>query len=188
MSRSTRLFLICHGPTTAARNATFPHDEPLVDGDIDTIHAFIPPDLLREAYLVCSPARSTVQIAEAISSSYEVDHRLADLDHGLWSGRSLEDVARSEPEALKEWMTEPDFSPPEGESIVHLIQRSQAWLDGNLQRGGKIVAITHRAVCRAMIVSALGAPADAFWKIDIGFPGKTTLTSDGRRWSLSGIE
>jgi broad specificity phosphatase PhoE len=63
--------------------------------------------------------------------------------------------------------TDPDFVPPGGESVTQLCERVAAWLDGCSERNGRIVVVTHPAVVRAAIVTALQAPLAMFWRIDV---------------------
>jgi broad specificity phosphatase PhoE len=41
-----------------------------------------------------------------------------------------------------------------------------AWLDRQAVQSGRVVAITHGGVVKAAVVHALGAPLEAFWRID----------------------
>jgi broad specificity phosphatase PhoE len=187
LSRSTRVILLCHGSTAATRAARFPADEPLLEGEAGKAGELASSILATGASILSSPAHCARQTAEIFGQDFEVDRRLADLNVGDWSGRALSDIAASAPGSIKKWTTECGFVPPGGESIVALLQRTADWMADNLGRGGQILAVTHRAVCRAAVVNALGAPPDAFWKIDIDAPGLVSLTNDGRRWALRQI-
>ena len=61
-------------------------------------------------------------------------------------------------------------------------------LDGDLaerlREDGHTIAVTHAAVIRAAVVTALGAPAQSFWRIDIEPLSRIALRSDNRRWVL----
>jgi hypothetical protein len=49
---------------------------------------------------------------------------------------------------------------------------------------GATVAVTHPAVIRAAILTALGAPPACFSRIDVEPLGLAEFRGDGRRWML----
>lgn len=183
LGRSTRLTLVCHGATAASHAATFAADPPLEAGESGRAKA-LATRIGRFDRLFCSPAVCAVETAAALAADAAIDQALRDMCAGRWTGRDLAEVAASEPEALTRWMREPDFAPDGGESVSQLCERMQDWLMSGLDRGGHGVAVTHRAVIRAAVLTVLGSPPKAFWSLDPGYLGITTLTSDGRRWSL----
>ncbi len=69
-------------------------------------------------------------------------------------------------------------------ALADVIARAASVLDELLPLRGHTVAVTHAAVIRAAIVHILGAPLQAFWKIDVEPLSATELTSDGKRWAL----
>ncbi len=109
-----------------------------------------------------------------------------DCDFGRWTGRSLEDLASQEPDAVALWLSDPTFAPHGGESIAALVGRIGAWLESGAVRG-KVVAITHTAVIRAAVVHVLAAPLASFWRIDAGPLSKIELRRDAVRWALRAL-
>lgn len=178
------LLMICHGSTKAWRRAHFPADEPLDRqglagaGEAAAAMPFVRPALT-------SPARSARQTAAALGLAALPDDSLADCDYGRWSGQALADVAAVEPEAVAAWLARPDAAPHGGESLLALIDRTAAWLTARTER--RLVAVTHPAVLRAALVHVLGAPAAAFWRIDVAPLSTVELRSDGRRWQLRSL-
>ena len=74
----------------------------------------------------------------------------------------------SRPEARGAWMTDPDAAPHGGESLRAFAAR----VGGLARRAGgaptaRAVAITHGGVVKAAVVHALGAPLEAFWRVDV---------------------
>jgi len=135
----------------------------------------------------CSPALGAIQTAEALQLDAIIEPMLRDCDYGRWSGRLFDDVQAQEPEALTEWLRDPDAAPHGGESIVDLIRRVAAWLE--MQNGvrGKTVAITHASVIRAAIVHAIEGNPRSFWRIDVAPLSVAALSGNGGRWTLSTI-
>lgn len=58
-------------------------------------------------------------------------------------------------------------APHRGESFVQLISRVGQSMERQAN-AGHILAVTHRAVIRAAMLSAIKAPPQSFWRIEIG--------------------
>lgn len=183
MSEIVRLTLVSHAMTDAVAAARFPADEPVnavgqrqlgAETDFGT----------REFMAVCGPEQRCLQTAELCGLDPVVDPRLADLDCGRWRGQVLNSVR---PADLAVWIAEPSSAPHGGESVVDLLDRVSGWL-GSLSGGGsRTVAVTHPAVIRAAIVSALEAPAKSFWRIDITPASRTEMHYRGGAWTLRSL-
>jgi len=96
----------------------------------------------------------------------------------------LDEVQAQEPEAMAEWLRDPEAAPHGGESIVGLIGRVAAWLKTQNGMRGKTVAVTHASVIRAAIVHAIEANPRSFWRIDVAPLSVTALSGNGGRWTL----
>jgi broad specificity phosphatase PhoE len=169
----TRLVLISHASTTATRRAAFPSDEPL-----DRPGAMQPVDLGRISSFRTGPELRCRQTAAALGWDCTVDPALADLDFGEWRGQTLSEVSDTS------WLTDLSAAPHGGESVHDLLARVSAWLDGLRGTGERVAAVTHPAVIRAAVVHVLGAPAQAFWRMDVVPLSFTRLSSTGSRWTL----
>ena len=69
-------------------------------------------------------------------------------------------------------MTDPDAAPHGGESLRAFAARVRGWLDEQATLDGTAVAITHGGVVKAAVVHALGAPIEAFWRVDCRAAGR----------------
>lgn len=170
MSGIVRLTLLSHGMTDAMSAGRFPADEPLNALGTRQVRALDDqgsPDLV-----VTGPEMRTRQTAELRGWQPDIDPALADLDCGNWRGRSLTDI---DPDALRQWMTEPASAPHGGESITALIDRTADWLHTISTTSGRLIAVTHPAVIRAAILTVLIAPPESFWRIDIAPASRTEL-------------
>lgn len=134
--------------------------------------------------LVCAPALVARQSAELLGYATFEEPQLRDLDIGRWAGRSLDEVAIAEPEAVATWMTDPDAAIHGGESIRQLLDRVGTWMEHQLERNSSTIGVTHPAVIRAAVVKAVGAPAESFWRVDIAPFSVTTLRGSLGRWNL----
>ena len=84
-------------------------------------------------------------------------------------------------------MTDPAASPHGGESLRAFAARSRGWLDEQARLDGRAVAITHGGVVKAAVVYALGAPLEAFWRIDVSPLSITELHAHDGRWTVTRV-
>jgi broad specificity phosphatase PhoE len=180
---SARITLLAAASTSATAGAAFPADEPLdLRGRAGA--AELAGTFARPGRVLCSPARVARETAAALSlDPVETAPLLADLDAGRWAGRTLDDVAAAEPEGVGRWLADPDVAPHGGESVARTIERASEWL-ASLPAEGNLLAITHAAVVRAVLLDVLGAPADRFWRIDVAPLTATVLRGAPGRWTL----
>ena len=175
--------LVAHDATLATRQAAFPADEPLLeDRRLPTVTA-----PWRGRAVLCSPGLACRQMAARFGLDAVVDHALRDLDSGRWSGRALADVAQIDPDAVMRWRADPAFCGHGGESREQLARRMAGWLDRIAQGDRHVVAFTHVAVIRMLVLAVVGAPPAAFWSVDVVPATTTELRHDGRRWALRGL-
>ncbi len=180
MSEIVRLTLLCHGMTEAMSAGRFPTDEPLNDLGTRQVRAAAG-DPGSVGRVVAGPETRTRQTAELCGWQPDLEADLADLDCGRWAGRSLTDI---DPLALRRWMSDPTSTPHGGESITALIERTTRWLGLISATPGRLTAVTHPAVIRAAILSALDAPPESFWRIDIPPASRTVLHHRGGMWTM----
>jgi broad specificity phosphatase PhoE len=181
-----RLHLLCVASTPSIRSASFPSNDPLDAQGRKALEGFagVLPSCDKTWI---SPEVRAVQTAESLGLRSETNGLLRDCDFGRWAGCPLSEVQSAEPDALALWLRDPTAAPHGGESFLDVIKRVQAWMDGLLSTSGSALAITHPAIIRAAIVSALGAGPRAFRHIDITPLSRAKLSSDGRRWTLSAL-
>ena len=186
VSLATSLLLVCAGTTASARTGGFPRpDEPLDEaGRRDARGLTL--DARFRAHLARSPSRAAIETAAAIDVAAETVPALADVDHGRWAGRSFEDIAAAEPEALSRWIADPAEGAPDGESL-HLAQRRIGeWLDAIATVDAPRSAITHAMTIRAALAHALSLPLPATLAIDIAPLSQLRLSFNGR-WRLQAL-
>ena len=179
----TRLTWICHGPTSANREGRFPLNEPLEQSAVVETAALT--ERLRHADRSAnSPALAGLQTAEILSLAATGDPRLADPDYGRWKGRSLADLQAKEPDALVQWMTDPQSAPHGGESLAKVQSRVTGWMEEQQSLDGHVIAVANAAVIRAAVLHVLNAPLASFWLTDIEPLAILRMSHDGRRWAL----
>ena len=177
------LTLIASGSTEATRRAAFPADEPLEPTSLVAARAMAA-TIRRVDTALTSPALCATQTADALGLAADADPALRDLDYGTWSGRSLEQVAATDPAGATAWMTDTAARPHGGEPIDALLARVATWMAAFATSQGRTVAITHPTVIRAAVVAALGSPPQAFWRIDVAPLCRVRLRRAQNGWTL----
>jgi len=178
-----RLLLVRHASTEAVRSAAFGSDEPL---DPRGREAAAQLRLPRVDDVLVSPALRARETA-ACAGLVATGEAPAECDFGRWAGLSLREVGEREPEAVRAWMTDPGAAPHGGESLTELLARVADWLAAQAALPGSAVAITHGGVVKASVVSALAAPASAFWRIDVAPLAITELHAHDGRWTVTRV-
>ena len=69
---------------------------------------------------------------------------------------SLADIAAAAPHDVEAWLGDADAAPHGGETVREVCGRAGVWLRGHATSAGTVVAVTHPAVVRALIVATLG--------------------------------
>lgn len=185
--RATYLTFICSALPPNPRSIKFGSDDELDLAERQRIAALFAGMKNKPKLIHAAPDRNAQQTARAISESVEIISELADLDYGKWRGAALTNIAKSDPEALSNWMSDPSQAPHGGESLVDFIKRINTWLDGKLTWGGAHTLVASQSSIRAATVAILGAPAASFWKLDIASISSTSFSSNAQRWSIRSI-
>ncbi|MDG9676096.1 histidine phosphatase family protein [Micromonospora sp. DH14] len=189
--RATSLRLVAHGHTAALRRARFGgSDDGLDEGGLRAAlaQAQAGPDRGGrpgvDGACVSSPTAAAIQTAETLGLLPSIETALADCDHGDWTGRSIEEIAVEQPQALHEWLSSADSAPHGGESVAALRDRVGRWLDGQRGTGRRVTAIAHPLVIRVAVVHALDLPLATYRQVDVEPLAIVRLTSQGTRWHL----
>ena len=194
--RRGRVLLVRHAGTTATRSARFPADEALTPSGwaaaaagADGVRRWLAG---QEVRAWSSPALRAEQTARALGLDARPDPALRPLDVGRWTGRALADVAGEEPAALGAWRTEPDAAEHDGENLTQLLARCRQTLEGwavsLAAEPVGLVAVTHGAVLRALVATALGLPPLGLWQLEAapGTAGALAARPDGG-WTLAAL-
>nr|WP_296771382.1 histidine phosphatase family protein [Rhodococcus sp. (in: high G+C Gram-positive bacteria)] len=181
-SSVTRLSLVTHAMTEAMRRGRFTADESVDETGMRDL------DLAsytgRAETVVVAPERRTQQTAEGLGLRGAVVADLRDVDYGHWAGSSMDDLAEKD---VLAWLTDTATLPPDGESIDALLARVTRWMDRVSSQQCRIVAVTHPAVVRAVVIRTLDAPASSFWRVDIPPLTSTSVNFRGGRWTLRSV-
>jgi broad specificity phosphatase PhoE len=173
--RTVRLAIVSAAPTPALRAARFADDEGL-DADglrraaaaARTLATGALPGRARVLVDGSARARQTARAlglgARAGEGGVRIETALRDLDVGTWRGRDLDEIPTAE---LRRWHEEPGMVPPGGESRMDLLERVGGWLGGLAAEPEHVIAVSHPAVVRAVLLTVLHCPPQVFWRIDV---------------------
>jgi broad specificity phosphatase PhoE len=175
-----RLTLVSHAMTDAMAAGRFPTDEPLNRIGRRQVKAAARLDINGVRQLA-GPEERARQTAQLLGLHATTEPRLADLGCGAWCGQTLGAVG---PADLEMWVSDPARAPHGGESIVDLIERVAGWLESLTASASPTVAVTHPAVIRAAILSALEMAPKSFWRIDVAPVSRTVLHFRKGCWTL----
>ena len=122
-------------------------------------------------------ARETAEPVAAVHSlDLVADDRLRELDFGALEGRTYDEIAESEPELYRAWMSTPtQVRFPGGESFADLKERAIDALDRIRQAHETAVIVTHGGVLRAGVATWLSMPDEAIFRLDQRYGGVTIV-------------
>jgi broad specificity phosphatase PhoE len=179
-----RLLLVRHAPTAASHTAAFPLDEPL-DGEASSATSGLAEAIPARDEVLSSPALRCRQTAAAAGLTPTLDARLAECDFGRWAGSTLAQVHAGDPQGARAWMLDPDAAPHGGETLSAFTERVAGWLDDQRERSGSATVITHGGVIKAAVLHALGAPREAFWRIETAPLSFTEMHAHDGVWTVT---
>lgn len=116
--------------------------------------------------VISSPLLRTRQTAERFGCEIELDERWIELDYGTFDGLPLAEVP---PETWAQWRADPEFAPPEGETLRALGERVAGALDALCAEArpgdGTTVVVTHVSPVKAAVAWALGSGDQTSWRL-----------------------
>lgn len=175
--------LVRHATTAAVRRAAFPVDEGLDAAGEAAARALA--GALGRGEAMCGPSERSRATARLAGLDARVETAIDECDFGSWRGRTLAEVHAERPEDAVAWMTDPAACPHGGESLDAFAARVGEWLEEQAGREGRAVGITHGGVIKAAVVHALGAPIEAFWRVDAAPLRATELHAHEGRWTVA---
>ncbi len=114
--------------------------------------------------VVSSPLLRARQTADNLGLPVEIDERFIEVDYGEYDGMPMADIP---PEIWRRWRSDPDFTPPGGESLTTLQLRVSTALDelAAAARTETIVVATHVSPIKAAVAWALGVGDEVTWRL-----------------------
>lgn len=184
-----RVTLLASARSSSLLDVRFDDDRPLDATGWNEVQRLVPSfSAMAAAELrYCSPSPRCRETGEVLGLSPLAQPALRDCDMGRWRGRTLQEVAAHEPQAVDTWLTDPRSAPHGGESLLAFVSRIGGWLDTRpvSESDDWIVAIAEPSVVRAAVCYALRAPPHSYWRIDAQPLTAVGLTGRAGDWSLS---
>ena len=172
-----RLLVVAHAPTERA--------PALVFGDAGEPHTQEVRRLNgRVASWLSGPEKACQVTAAHLGGEAEQLEELRECDFGLWTGRTLVDVAFENRGALETWLRDPRATPHGGESLAEVISRVGRVVDDHPWPEGRSVAVVTPLVARAAAVHALGAQPEVIFHIDLAPLGRLLISRSDHIWRL----
>ena len=172
-----RLYLVRHGRTAWNNEEVFRGLSDIPLDEVGRRQAAMLRDALAEQapgsrLIVSSPLMRGKETAGAISEAFpsvqvRVDQAFTDIDTGEWSGLTLAEVKSRYPEAWDTWVNEPHLARyPGGQSLDEVQARAWAGVRSLMPalRDSDVIVVSHRLVLKTIILKALGAGLQNFWK------------------------
>jgi alpha-ribazole phosphatase len=93
-----------------------------------------------------------------------------EMDFGAWEGLTYAEIAEQFKDQLGFFTDPAQYSPPNGESLAHVLQRVQAELaviacSDDLPVEGDVVIVSHGGPLRVLLCSVLGMPLEHQWQL-----------------------
>jgi broad specificity phosphatase PhoE len=120
---------------------------------------------------ICSsPLSRAVQTAKGIAAATMIPvigaDAFTDIAFGTWEGLTLDEVGQRFPAELEAWQSHPHKFRMRGvESLTHVRKRAAAGLKAAMEGAGSVVIVTHRVICKVLVLHLLGMPNRCFWRI-----------------------
>jgi broad specificity phosphatase PhoE len=181
---TSRVILISPAMNPALRQARFDDGTTSLDESGAATARAAAGSLRPPTRVLTSPSTRCRETAAALRFDGLAVAELGGLDAGRWRGRTLDEVAATEPEAMGSWLTDPDGAPHGGESVREVCERVGRWLDTAQDEDGRTLGVVEPDVVRAAVVHALGLPAAVFWRLDVAPLTATELSGRAGRWNL----
>ena len=179
---TTQIFLVRHGPTTAASGVLAGSTELPLSGRGLKRLGNIAGKLVPIQHWYASPqlrARQTLDVLAGYGCSLPrvcYDERLREIDFGRWEMQSFADIAGTNPGLVDDWSCDYlDFVFPGGERVRDFIERVEAMADlFRKTKKERVAVVTHGGVIRTMICLVLGISPRNYLLFDVA-PASLTI-------------
>jgi len=171
----TRIYLVRHGETEWNKEKVFRGgiDIPLSERgrkEALALAEFLAKERIQ--FIYCSPLKRAKEtskpLAEKTGIKTEILEGLIDMNFGEWEGKSISDVEKDYPELFKLWVSQPEKVVfPKGETLSQVRDRAMSALKRVVKNHseGTGVVISHRVICKLLLLSVLGAEISSFWRV-----------------------
>lgn len=164
------VFLIRHTSVNAEKGLCYGHADidvaPTFDLEVEQIKNQLPNNIEQ---VFCSPLLRCIKLADALNfKSYQLDHRLKEMNFGRWEGKLWDEI---NPDELNPWMADfLNIRTPNGENLKDLHNRVGEFIAELRGCNHKNIAIlTHAGVIRSFYSHVLDIPLNNIFKISVNY-------------------
>lgn len=129
--------------------------------------------------IISSPLQRCRVFAEQFNHAPVVfDERLREVCFGVWEGRPVEDVWRTDTDTIAAWSRDPtSVTPAEGEPLVDVAARVNACFRELIgaYRGQRLLLVTHGGVIRVLLSQVMGMPLSCAGRIHVPYAALSTV-------------
>jgi alpha-ribazole phosphatase len=169
------LIVVRHGQTTANASGLLlgRADVPLTEIGLEQADA-LAAAVGSVDVVVSSPLQRARQTAGAFGLPVEIDDRWTELDYGVYDEKPITEVPA---ELWQRWRTDPDYTPPEGESLATVGRRVRSACDDLAQRAvdEDVVVVSHVSPIKAAVAWALATDDLVAWRTWVGLASITRI-------------
>jgi broad specificity phosphatase PhoE len=129
---------------------------------------------LEFAAIYSAPCQAAIETATRLATPRKLRVRkideLANVDFGLWHGKSMAELKLSQPRLYRQWSDHPEqVCPPGGETMRHAASRVERFVARLWnRRGDQPIAIVALEPLLELLVNAFAARGAETWKADCG--------------------
>jgi len=156
------IIFVRHGKTEVNEKGQYGGfiDTPLSPGGAEEVQAaakLLKGSGFKNIYI--SPLKRARQTAEILQVNGKQDHRLKEMNFGIFEGLSYSEISRLYPKEAQEWMMDYiSYRIPSGESLMDVYERVSDFLSEVSEEKGPILVVTHEGVIKCALCSILGNP------------------------------
>jgi phosphoserine phosphatase len=144
---------------------------------------------LRALKVYTSPLTRAIQTATLLQGHGRdcpvmVEPRLREIDHGAWTGVTMDRIACDFPEEFEIWQSMPDrVRPRGGESLQEAYRRATGFLHDftKTSMGSDVLIVSHGVINALLLCAAWGAPPARLWDFPQPNADVTVLRVEGRK-------
>lgn len=129
--------------------------------------------------------KTAAAITEQIAMQPTIEDGLREFALGDWEGRSYVDLAKTE-KLWERWKADPEFRPPNGESVLSFHKRAVAIIEILVRRhaGQTILAVTHGGIICNVMALWLGDGIEDWPRWEPDNCSITLLTQQDNQWQI----
>lgn len=125
-----------------------------------------------------SPYKRTVETLNYLDLSGKDDTRLREINFGIFTGKTFEEISNIFPEESKLWINDIyNYRIPKGESLLDVYERVSEFLEEVCKSGENLLLVTHDSVIRLALCWIFDNPL-YFYRFKVDNASITVVTID----------